>query len=145
MVIQTLSQTLQSMDVQQYLMAFLFLGCYSMTLSQFIGERGRRWAVAGAATAAVAFVALCDPWEHGVLVVAFTLVAMGGFAAAVWLLWALFGWPEAQPSMLHETDLHVEEVHAPAPPHDWAGPLVVALLAGLRRPLKPMRVREASN
>jgi hypothetical protein len=142
-VIHTVSQTLQSMGVEQYLMAFLFLGCYCMSLSQFIGTRGRRWAVAGAGTATIAFVALCDPWENGVLVVAFTLVSMGGFAAAVWLLWALFGWPDAAPSVLPDTDLHVEEAHAPAPPRDWAGPPVIAALVGMRRHLKPLGLGQA--
>jgi hypothetical protein len=69
-----------------------------------------------------------------VLLVASTLVALGGFAGAVWLLWALFGWPEnSTPSMLTEADLAVEEDHAPAPPAGWSGPLLLAALSALRR------------
>jgi hypothetical protein len=144
-VIQSLKQILESMDVPQYLMAFLFLGCYCMSLSQFVGARARHWAVAGAATAAVAFIASCDPWEHGVLLVACTLVALGGFAASAWLLWALFGWPEAAASASPDTDLCLEETHAPAPPPDWAGPPLLAGIAALRRQLKPMFFGQASR
>ncbi|HEX5632622.1 MAG TPA: hypothetical protein VFX50_05315 [Gemmatimonadales bacterium] len=90
-----MSHTLESLRVEQYLLAFLFLGCYSMALSHFVGPRARHWAVAGAITAATAFAACADAWEHGVLVVAVALVALGLFAAACWLLWALCGWADA--------------------------------------------------
>jgi hypothetical protein len=76
-------------------MAFLFLGSYSMALSQFSGGRGRGYAAAGAISSAICFIALTDPWESGVLVVAFGLVTIGGLGAAVWGLWALLGWEHA--------------------------------------------------
>jgi hypothetical protein len=144
-VIDALSQSLRAMGVQQYLLAFLFLACYSMTLSQFIGTRGRHYAAAGAATAAIAFAALTDPWEHGVLVAAVALVAIGLFAGAAWVLWALFGWPhdehEAWRQAAHDA---VEE----APVLGHAAALAAAALAALaqRRPGKLLvRAEEAQR
>lgn len=90
------------MGVEQYLMAFLFLSSYSLALSHFTEARWRVYASAGAATAAIAFAALTNPWEHGVLVVAFTLIGLGLFAAAAWALWAVLGWLHAEPAGLHE-------------------------------------------
>jgi hypothetical protein len=95
-VINTVSNSLEAMGVQQYLMAFLFLGCYSMALSQFSGARGRAYATAGALASAVCFIALSTPWESGVLVVAFGLITVGGLAAAVWGIWAMLGWAHAR-------------------------------------------------
>jgi hypothetical protein len=146
-LIDALSQTLHAMGVRQYLLAFLFLGCYALTLSQLIGTRGRHYAGAGAATAAIAFAALTDPWEHGVLVAAVALVAVGLFAGSAWLLWALFGWPH---------DEHLAWRHAPhdvveeTPVLGHAAPLaaaaLTALVAALRRPGKLlMRAEEAQR
>jgi hypothetical protein len=83
------SHSLEAMGVEQYLMAFLFLGSYTMSLSQFSGAQGRRYAVGAALGTAMAFIARSDRWENGLLVVAFALIAIGGLAAAVWGLWAL--------------------------------------------------------
>ena len=88
------SNSLEAMGVEQYLMAFLFLACYSLALSQFCGRKGRTYAAAGALLGAAGFVRFTVPWENGVLVVAFALITIGGFAAAVWGLWALLGWDE---------------------------------------------------
>jgi hypothetical protein len=146
-LIDALSQTLHAMNVRQYLLAFLFLGCYAMTLSQLIGTRGRHYAAAGAATAAIAFAALTDPWEHGVLVAAVALVAVGLFAGAAWALWALFGWPHDE----HEAWRHApHEVVEETPVLGHAAPLaaaaLAALLARLRRPGKLlMRAGEAQR
>jgi len=121
-----INSSLEAMGVQQYLMAFLFLACYCLALSQFMGSRGRVYAALGALVAAIAFAALTDPWENGVLVVAFTLVVMGLFAGTVWALWAVFGWA-------HTHHVVVEE---PAPAQSGDGLLrpLVAALAVLRRP-----------
>ena len=89
------------MGVEQYLLAFMFLASYSLTLSQFSGGRGRGYAVAIALTSAVCYVALDDPWESGVLVVAFGLITVGGLAAAGWCLWALLGWDHAAHDNAH--------------------------------------------
>lgn len=90
----SVSNSLEAMGVAQYLAAFLFLACYSMALSHFCGLKGRMYAAGGACVAAAAFVRCTTPWEHGVLVVAFAVVAIGGLAAAVWGLWALLGWDQ---------------------------------------------------
>ena len=80
---------LEAMKPEQYVLAFVFLGSYAFALGEFIGARGRRIAIATALGAAAAFAGLTDPWELGVMVVAFALVGMGLFAGAVWLLWLL--------------------------------------------------------
>ena len=87
--------TLQGMGVEQYLLAFLFLVSYAFALSDFIGVRGRHYAVMAALTAAIAFALRTDPWMHGVLVVVVAMVAIGVFAGIVWGLWAAFGWPHS--------------------------------------------------
>lgn len=78
---------LEAMKPEQYVLAFGFLGSYAFALGEFIGPRGRRIAIATAIGAAAAFAGFTDPWELGVMVVAFALVGMGLFAGAVWLLW----------------------------------------------------------
>lgn len=80
---------LEAMKPEQYVLAFVFLGSYAFALGEFIGARGRRFAIATAIGAAVAFAGLTDPWELGVMVVAFALVGMGLFAGAAWVLWML--------------------------------------------------------
>lgn len=86
------SQSLQTMGPHQYVAAFVFIASYALALSEFSGRRGRWIAAISAIATAIAFALLTDPWEHGVLVVAFALVAMGLFSGTVWLLWAAFGW-----------------------------------------------------
>jgi len=104
--------TLQALGVEQYLLAFLFLVSYTFALSDFIGVRGRHYAVMGAITAAIAFAARTDPWTHGVLVVVVAMVAIGAFAGIVWGLWAAFGWPQG------EAGAPVERVELAAPAPD---------------------------
>ncbi|WP_280150588.1 hypothetical protein [Piscinibacter sp. XHJ-5] len=87
--------TLDAMGVEQYLLAFLFLVSYTFALSDFIGVRGRHYAVMAALTSAFAFAMRTDPWMHGVLVVVVAMVAIGAFAGIVWGLWAAFGWPHS--------------------------------------------------
>jgi hypothetical protein len=88
-VIDDVAGKLEAMKPEQYVLAFVFLGSYAFALGEFIGARGRRIAIATALGAAAAFAGLTDPWELGVMVVAFALVGMGLFAGAVWLLWLL--------------------------------------------------------
>jgi hypothetical protein len=120
--------SLQAMGVEQYLLAFLFLVSYTLALSDFIGVRGRHYAVISALTAAIAFAARTDPWMHGVLVVVVAMVSIGVFAGIVWGLWAAFGWPH--------TDAPVtERVEAPtAQSTDGNLSLGAAAAAVLHRP-----------
>ncbi len=89
--------TLQSLGVEQYLLAFLFLASYSMALGHFRTGRGRMCSLACTFAAAIAFTAFTDPWEHGILLVVLALVGMGFFGAAVWAMWAMLGWPHEAP------------------------------------------------
>jgi hypothetical protein len=116
--------TLQYLGVEQYLLALLFLTSYALALGHFRTARGRVYSVACMLGAAGGFVAVTNPWEHGVLLVALALVGMGAFAGAVWAIWALLGWPlDAAP--LEEP----EEAPGPA-----AAPMIPAraVAAGLR-------------
>jgi hypothetical protein len=81
--------SLQGIRVEGYVFGFLFFASYSFTLTEFIGTRGRRWAVLAAVANAAGFAATAPAWEHGVLLVAFAVVAMGGFMALSWGAWAL--------------------------------------------------------
>lgn len=93
-MIEDVAGKLEVMKPEQYVLAFVFLGSYAFALGEFIGARGRRIAVATAFCAAAAFAGLTDPWELGVMAVAFALVGMGLFSGAVWLLWTLASrWP----------------------------------------------------
>jgi hypothetical protein len=88
-VIEDVAGKLEAMTPEQYVLAFVFLGSYAFALGEFIGPRGRRIAIATAFGAAAAFAGLTDPWELGVMAVAFALVGMGVFSGAVWVLWML--------------------------------------------------------
>lgn len=125
--------TLQAMGVEQYLLAFLFLVSYTLALSDFIGVRGRHYAVMAAITAAIAFAARTDPWMHGVLVVVVAMVAIGAFAGLVWGLWAAFGWP-------HSDAPPVERGDAAAPQGDGSRSLAAIVL---RRPGKLARTADS--
>jgi hypothetical protein len=77
-------ESARTMGPEQLFLVLVFLAGYALALGEFASARGRAWAVSGAATAAIAFTALCTPWEAGVVLVAFGTVAMGVFSAAVW-------------------------------------------------------------
>ena len=90
-MIDGVAENLEQMKPEQYVLAFVFIGSYAFALGEFIGTRGR-WIAAGTAfSAAVAFVWRTEPWELGVMMVAFALVGMGLFAGAAWLLWRVGG------------------------------------------------------
>jgi hypothetical protein len=76
----------QAMGTGQVLLASAFLGCYSMALGEFAGPRARLVAIVTAIFAAVGFVALGDPWEASVILLALAPLGMGLFAAAAWAL-----------------------------------------------------------
>lgn len=88
-MISEVNSSLQAMGLVQYLLALLFLMSYPLALTSFAGPRGRAYAALMAAAAATGFVGFTAPWEHGVLLVAMAVLAIGAFAAAVWLLDAL--------------------------------------------------------
>ena len=119
--------SLHNMGVEQYLLAFLFLASYAFALSEFMGRRGRLYAMLFAAAAAIGFAARTEPWEHGVLVVAFALVAMGLFAGTAWVLWALAERSRQVPPEAGAAPL-------PAQSRDGHLPLRPAALAVPRRP-----------
>lgn len=88
-VISEINNSLQAMGLVQYLLVLLFLMSYPLALTEFAGPRGRSYAVVTTIVAAVAFVWFTDPWEHGVLLVAVAVLAMGAFGGTVWLLYAV--------------------------------------------------------
>jgi drug/metabolite transporter (DMT)-like permease len=86
------ANNLETMGPEQYVLAFVFIGSYAFALGEFVGARGRCVAIAAALLAAIGFSVLSDPWEEGVILVAFALVGMGLFAGAAWALWAAAMW-----------------------------------------------------
>jgi len=121
-VVHAVSSSLEAMGIEQYLLAFLFLFSYAFALSEFTGARGRLYAALTALACAIAFAARTDPWEHGVLVVAFALVAMGLFTGTAWGLWALLarfespaGAPRAVPLRRRSADVSSPAPVVPAP------------------------------
>jgi hypothetical protein len=121
-VISDVSRTLDAMNPPQYVLAYVFLGGYAFSLGEFIGPRARRMAVAVTVAAALAFAALCDPWEYGVMVVAFALAGMGLFVAAAWTLWTLTSWRDAHVEQAGQ--VAVEEKPAPATSQQLPQPLL---------------------
>ena len=77
-------ESARTMGPEQLFLVLVFLAGYALALGEFATARGRAWSVAAAATAAVAFTALCTPWEAGIVLVALGTVGMGGFSAVVW-------------------------------------------------------------
>jgi len=133
-VIHSVSNSLAAMGVLQYLLAFTFLASYSLALGQFSGRRGRGYAAAGAFASAVCFVVLSDPWENGVLVVAFGLITVGGLAASVWGMWVLLSGEHAAA----HAGVHQDRFVAPQS-HDDPLSTVAAALDVLRRPRRLAR------
>ena len=86
------TQILEAMGTEQCLLGFVFLGSYAFAMGELVEARGRRIAVATALAAALCFVALSDPWEEGVMLVALAFVGMGLFSAAAWFVWHVAEW-----------------------------------------------------
>jgi hypothetical protein len=84
-----LNHTLQHIGALQLVLALLFLGAYAMLLGGFIDGRAQAWLLGVATVSVLGFVALTDPWVHGILLAAFVIVGMGVFIAATWLVTAL--------------------------------------------------------
>lgn len=85
----TVAASLATMGMEQVLLASVFLGSYALALGQFAGTRGRLVAIVTAILAAAGFVALSEPWEAGVILIALAPVGVGLFAGAAWTLWKL--------------------------------------------------------
>lgn len=83
-VFSELGATLRAFDFVQLLLAFLFTTGYAIALGQMFGPLGRRRGAIAACLAAGAFVALTDPWMHGVLLVAGVVAGIGVFIVAAW-------------------------------------------------------------
>jgi hypothetical protein len=93
-VIVDVARNLEAMQPEQYVLAFVFLGSYALALGHLLDRRGRAVCAGIAFVTAVAFIACCNPWEEGVMLVALTLVGMGAFSAIAWLFWAAATWSE---------------------------------------------------
>lgn len=86
-----LGHTLDAMDSTRLLLALLFVAGYASAIGGLANGGARRWSVASAALAGLAFVGLTDPWVHGALLVSFVVVGIGAFIALTWAFsaWAL--------------------------------------------------------
>ena len=75
------------MSTGQVLCASVFLAGYSLALGRFAGRRSRLIAIVTALLAAIGFVALGNPWEVSVILLALAPLGMGLFAIAVWAVY----------------------------------------------------------
>jgi hypothetical protein len=110
-VIVDVARNLNTLQPEQYVLAFVFLGSYAFSIGQLFERRGRTVCAWLAFVAAVAFIVCSDPWEQGVMLVALTLVAMGAFSASAWLFWTIATWRETHPAAVAATP----EAAAPRP------------------------------
>ncbi len=115
-MISNVASTLEAMSPQQYVLAFVFLGSYAYALGAFIGTRGRLLSTAVALACAIAFAALSDPWEHGVMAVTLAVVGMGLFTCLAWGVWTLACWRAAQAPALPR---HAAPTPARRPARHW--------------------------
>lgn len=86
-----LQQSLEAMGFAEMGLALFALGCYSLMFNGALGIRPRVIAAACALLAAGVFIALTDPWMHGVILLVLGVAGIGLFVAAVWALSAVFG------------------------------------------------------
>src|SRR5450755_3426574 len=63
--------SLATIGTTQVLLASVFLGSYALALGKFAGTHGRLIATATAVLSAAGFIALSNPWEAGVILLAF--------------------------------------------------------------------------
>jgi hypothetical protein len=81
-----LQQSLNSMNLGQYLLAVAFIICYALVLGNFLGPRLRLKLAGLACLCAIGFALLSRHWVHGVLMIAFLFMGMGLFIGLAWLL-----------------------------------------------------------
>lgn len=84
-----LNKTLDQLTLEQYLLALVFLLSYGAALGSMFGAAGRLRACLLALPAAAGFVALTQPWEHGVLLVLCAIGGIGLFIASSYAFSAL--------------------------------------------------------
>jgi hypothetical protein len=107
-----LHQSLRHMGLPQLLLALIFLCSYGVALGGMLGATGR-WRAAGvAASSAIAFGVLTDPWEHAVMMVAFAVIGFGLFLALAWLLARAPEWFLRGESVAVEAPASVREIEA---------------------------------
>jgi len=124
-----LHQSLRHMGLPQLLLALIFLCSYGVALGGMLGATGR-WRAAGvAASSALTFGFMTDPWEHAVMMVAFAVIGFGLFLALAWLLarvpeWFVRAEPVESPMALRDklADVGIEadipmRTPVPAAPH----------------------------
>ena len=115
------ARNLEALQPEQYLLAFVFLGSYAFSLGQMFDRRGRTACAVVAGSAAIAFIACCNPWEQGVMLVALALVGIGAFSGSAWLFWTLATWREhrsvAQAPQAPRPQVAVVQPLRPAPLH----------------------------
>jgi len=90
------TQILETMGQEQFFLAFVFIGSYAVAVGELAHSRWRRVAVLVAFASAATCVALSDPWEQGVILIALAFVGMALFAGFVWGLWTVATWRERQ-------------------------------------------------
>lgn len=95
------AKSLETMNVEQMLLAMVLLGSYAFALGELGGLRARFAAGAIAVGAAAGFAAFSASWESAFVLVAFVVVGMGAFAAVAWTVWAMATW---RPHTRHRLD-----------------------------------------
>jgi hypothetical protein len=93
-VIVDVASSLEAMRPEQYVLGFVFLGSYAFALGQLFEQRGRQVCAGLSFVSALAFIARCDPWEQGFMLVALALVGIGILGATAWLFWTAATWRE---------------------------------------------------
>jgi hypothetical protein len=87
-----LKHTLETLNLIQLLLAFVFVMSYTLALGRMLDERDRWRAAALAFTSALFFSVFTSPWEHGIMLIAFAVVGIGLFMAMAWVAAQFAGW-----------------------------------------------------
>lgn len=91
-----LDRQLLAMQLPQLLLLLVFLGAYVAAIGRLLGPRGRVRAGVLAALAAVGLCIAIRPWTVGVLLVAGSVAAVGGYVLATMILWRVLEAAEAR-------------------------------------------------
>lgn len=84
--------TLKNLTFAQMVLAWFFVGCYSLALGGMLGPKGSLRSGGLALLAALSFAALSDNWVHGALLVLFAIAGMGLFVALSWAMASSASW-----------------------------------------------------
>jgi hypothetical protein len=82
-VIGELRTSLDAIGFEQQAFLFAFLASYPLVLGGLLEARGRRIAGMTATASMIGFVAMTDPWIHGVMLVVIIVASSGLFIATV--------------------------------------------------------------